>query len=309
MNAGFEPSPLRGILLLLTALGFFVALDATAKQLTATLPVAMLVWARYTVHCLLMVVLLAPSMGGRLLGSRRRSLQVLRAVSLLLVTGLTMSAFRIMPIAEATAILFLAPLLVTLASGPLLGERVGRIRWLAVAVGFVGVLMIARPGSELPPAGIALAASAALSFAAYQLLTRVLSPTEHPVTTLFYTALVGSLVSALSLPWLWPLPALDPVQALKIVSLGVYGGAGHFLLIRAFREAPASTLSPVMYAQLGFATLAGGLVFGQWPDAAALAGIAVIALAGVMTALQARRDHARSRPAAPSVSGSARMRS
>ena len=305
MTPGHEPSPLRGILMLLLALAFFVALDSTAKHLAATLPVPMLVWARYTVHCLLMVILLAPSMRGRLLHTRRRGLQVLRAASLLLVTLLTMSAFRIMPIAEATAIVFLAPLLVTIASGPLLGERVGPVRWLAVAIGFAGVLMIARPGTDLPPGGMGLAAAAAVAFAGYQLLTRVLSPTEHPVTTLFYTALVGSLLSALALPWLWPLPAIDGVQALLIVSLGVYGGSGHFLLIRAFREAPASTLSPVMYAQLGFATLAGGWIFGQWPDVAALAGIAVIGVAGVMTALQARRDHGR---AAPAITESARMR-
>ena len=142
--------------MLLLALAFFVALDSTAKHLATTLPVPMLVWARYTVHCLLMVILLAPSMRGRLLQSRRRRLQVLRASTLLLVTLLTMSAFRIMPIAEATAIVFLAPLLVTIASGPLLGERVGPVRWLAVAIGFAGVLMIARPGTDLPPGGMGL---------------------------------------------------------------------------------------------------------------------------------------------------------
>lgn len=293
MNASHTPSASRGIVLLLAALTFFVALDSTAKYLAGHLPVPMLVWARYTVHCLLMVVLLAPSMGRQLVATRRRGLQILRASSLLLVTLLTMSAFRIMPIAEATAILFIAPLLVTLASGPLLGEKVGSVRWLAVVVGFGGVVLIARPGGALPLEGVGLAAAAAACFAAYQVLTRILSPTEHPVTTLFYTALVGSLMSSAALPWTWSLPPLDAVDCLMILSLGIYGGVGHFLLIRAFREAPASTLSPIMYAQLGLATLSGGLVFGQWPDGPALVGIGVIALAGVMIALQTRRDHQR----------------
>ncbi|MCB1887464.1 MAG: DMT family transporter [Rhodocyclaceae bacterium] len=293
MNASTVSSPARGIVLLLAALSFFVALDSTAKHLSGHLPVPMLVWARYTIHCLLMVVLLAPSMGRQMLRTRRPLLQCLRALCLVLVTVLTMSAFRIMPIAEATAILFVSPLLVTLAAGPWLGERVGPVRWVAVGLGFVGVLLIARPGSALPVGGIALAGAAAVCFAAYQLLTRVLSPTEHPVTTLFYTALVGSLASTAALPWVWEVPPLSPVDVLMVVSLGVYGGLGHFLLIRAFREAPASTLSPIMYAQLGLATLAGWLVFGQWPDFPALIGIGIIATAGVMIALQARRDHLR----------------
>ncbi len=293
MSPSSASSPARGIALLLAALTFFVALDSTAKHLSGHLPVPMLVWARYTVHCLLMIVLLAPSMGRQLIHTRRPGLQSLRALSLVLVTVLTMSAFRIMPIAEATAILFVSPLLVTLAAGRLLGERVGRVRWLAVMMGFLGVLMIARPGGALPAEGIALASAAAVCFAAYQLLTRILSPTEHPVTTLFYTAMVGSLASTAALPWIWEVPPLTLTDGLMVVSLGVYGGVGHFLLIRAFREAPASTLSPIMYAQLGLATIAGWLVFGQWPDMPALVGIGIIATAGVMIALQARRDHLR----------------
>lgn len=290
MIAPAAPSPLRGIGLLLLALMFFVALDSTAKHLAADLPVPMLVWARYTVHCLLMLVLLAPSMRWRLVHSARPGLQMLRALSLLTVTLLTMSAFRVMPLAETTAIVFLAPSLVTLAAGPLLGERVGRLRWSAVAVGFLGVLLVVRPGAGLAPDGVAFAGGAAVAFAAYQVMTRKLGLGENPLTTLFYTALVGSAASTLALPWIWTLPPLTTIDVLLVISLGVYGGVGHFLLIRAFREAPASTLAPIMYAQLGWATLAGGAVFGQWPDALGLAGIGVIAGAGVMIAVGARRD-------------------
>ena len=297
MSAAHTPSPLRGILLLLCALMFFVALDATAKHLSQTWPVPMLVWARYTVHCVIMVVVLAPSMRKRLISTRRPGLQIVRALCLLAVTLLCMAAFRLMPIAETTAILFSAPLMVTIAAGPLLGERIGRLRWAAVAIGFIGVLLIARPGSGLVGEGVLLALGAAVAYAAYQLLTRQLSPSEHPVTLLFYTALIGSLVSTLALPWIWSFPPLTLPDALMILSLGVFGGSGHFLLIRAFREAPASTLSPIMYAQLAWATLAGGVVFGEWPDGLGLVGIVMIATAGVMIALDARRSHARSRGA------------
>lgn len=285
--------------MLLVALMFFVSLDATAKHLSGHLPVPMLVWARYTVHCLLMVIFLAPSMRKRLLSTRRLPLQIVRALCLVVVTLLAMLAFRVMPIAETTAILFSAPLMVTLAAGPLLGEQVGPVRWAAVAIGFVGVVLIARPGGGLVGEGVLFAAGAAVAFAGYQLLTRQLSPTEHPVTMLFYTALVGSLATTLALPWIWSFPPITLVDALMIVSLGVFGGTGHFLLTRAFREAPASTLSPIMYAQLGWATLAGGMVFGEWPDGVALIGIGVIALAGVMIAVEAGRGHARAKRADP----------
>ena len=286
--------------MLLLALMFFVALDATGKHLSTYLPVPMLVWARYTVHFLLMLVLLAPSMRKRLVTSAHPKLLTLRALCLLAVTIFAMLAFRIMPIAETTAILFTAPLIVTLAAGPLLGERIGALRWLAVLTGFGGVLLVARPGGTLPADGVAYAAVAAVAFAAYQLLTRRLSAGEHPVTMLFYTALVGSLATTLTLPWIWSLPPLTALDALLVVSLGVYGGIGHFLLTRAFREAPASTLSPIMYAQLAWATLAGALAFGEWPDGAALAGIVVIAGAGVLIALDTRRDARLSRQRPPS---------
>lgn len=284
--------PLRGILLFMLALMLFALLDATSKHLTATFAVPLLVWARYTLHFVIMLVFVAPSMRLQLVRTDNLALQVVRALALVGTTGFAMMAFRSMPLAEATAVLFLAPLLVTLLAGPFLGERIGAGRWVAVVVGFAGVLLIARPGGALNLAGVLWALAGAACYAAYQLLTRRLSHAENPLTLLFYTALVGTAVMSLALPWFWFEFSPDPLQWLMIASLGFYGGVGHFILIRAFRLAPASTLTPFGYTQLIWAGLLGWLVFGHLPDAMTTAGMAIIAASGLWLALAERQSGA-----------------
>ncbi|MDT3735231.1 MAG: DMT family transporter [Denitratisoma sp.] len=290
--------PLRGILLFMLALMLFALLDATSKHLTAAFAVPLLVWARYTLHFAIMLVFVAPSMRLRLVRTDNLALQVVRALALVGTTGFAMMAFRSMPLAEATAVLFLSPLLVTLLAGPFLGERIGAGRWAAVVVGFAGVILIARPGGALTMAGVLWALAGAACYAAYQLLTRRLSHAEHPLTLLFYTALVGTAVMSLALPWFWFEFSPSPQQWLQIASLGFYGGVGHFILIRAFRLAPASTLTPFGYTQLIWAGLLGWLVFGHIPDALSAAGMAVIAASGLWLALGERR-----RPAQADAAG------
>lgn len=281
--------PLRGILLFMLALMLFSLLDATSKHLTATFAVPLLVWARYALHFVIMLVFVAPSMRLQLVRTDNLALQIVRALALVGTTGFAMMAFRSMPLAEATAVLFLSPLLVTLLAGPFLGERIGAGRWAAVVVGFAGVILIARPGGALTLAGVLWALAGAACYAAYQLLTRRLSHAEHPLTLLFYTALVGTAVMSLALPWFWFEFSPSPLQWLQIASLGFYGGVGHFILIRAFRLAPASTLTPFGYTQLIWAGLLGWLVFGHIPDALSAAGMAVIAASGLWLALGERR--------------------
>lgn len=290
----------RAVALFLVAMLLFAALDATAKHLAATFPVPMLVWARYTLHCLLMVALLAPRLGWRLLATRRPLAQVVRGLMLTATTGFGIAALARMPLAETTALVFITPLLVTVLAGPLLRERIPPARWWAVAAGFVGVLLIARPGGAMDAAGVGLALLAALAYSLYQILTRALSGSESPVTLLFYTALVGSAAMSLGAPLYWGGPLPDAHQALLIASLGLYGGTGHFLLIRAFALAPASLLSPFLYVQLIWATLLGLIVFGHWPDAWALAGMGIIAGGGLWLAW-AERARRRAAAAAPRV--------
>jgi drug/metabolite transporter (DMT)-like permease len=286
--------PLRGITLLLAALFLFALLDATSKHLSQTYAVPLLVWARYTLHCLMMVIFLAPSMRWKLVATQRPLQQAIRGALLVGVTGFAMAAFRIMPLAETTALLFITPLFVALLAGPLLGERVGGLRWLAISVGFVGTLMIARPGSDLSLPGIALTLTAAACYALYQVQTRLLSPTENSVTMLFYTALMGTLLMSLGLPWYWSGPLPTPIDALMIASLGLYGGVGHFLLIHAFRQTSASTLSSVQYAQLIWATLLGWIFYDQLPDTFSALGMAIVAASGLaVTLAESRRAAAK----------------
>lgn len=284
-----EQKPLVGIGLMLAAVLCFAALDSTSKTLSQTFNVPLLVWARYSSHLLLMVIFLGPSMRLRLVKTRRPVLQTVRALLLVGVTGFAMAAFRLMPLAETTAILFVTPLAVAVLAGRFLGERVGAARWIAVGAGFAGMLLIARPGGDLSVAGIALTLAAAACYAIYQIQTRMLSPSENTWTMLFYTALVGTVSMSLALPLFWsgPLPSLR--EALLMASLGIYGGTGHFLLISAFRHARASTLSPFLYVQLVWASLFGWLFFDHLPDALSLAGMSVIVASSLAMAAWERR--------------------
>lgn len=287
-----ESYPLRGILLMTAAVLCFALLDATSKHLSQTFPVPMLVWARYTLHFVLMLVFLAPSMRWRLVATRHPVKQVVRALLLVCVTGFAMAAFRRMPLAETTALLFITPLIVALLAGPFLGEKLRPLHWATSIFGFLGALLIARPGGAFDLSGILLVLAAAACYSVYQIQTRQLSPTENTLTMLFYTALVGTVSMTLGAPFYWGGPMPDLGQGLMIASLGIYGGTGHFMLIRAFRYAPATTLSPFLYVQLIWATLLGWLVFDHWPDALTLAGMAIIAASSIVLALTQRRPAA-----------------
>lgn len=275
--------------MMLAAVLCFALLDATAKHLAQKFPVPMLVWARYTLHCLLMLLFLAPTLRWRLVATRRPALQVIRALMLVGVTGFAMAAFRYLPLAETTALIFITPLIVALLAGPFLGERLRRLHWVASLCGFAGALIVARPTGALNLTGILLVLAAAACYSIYQIQTRQLSPTENTLTMLFYTALVGTIGMTLATPFYWAGPWPDWREGLLIASLGLYGGTGHFLLISAFRHAPATTLSPFLYVQLVWATLLGWLVFDHWPDGTTLLGMTIIAASSVTLALSHSR--------------------
>lgn len=283
-----EYQPLRGILLMLAAALLFALLDATAKHLSQKFPVPMLVWSRYAFHFLLMLIFLAPTMRWRLLKTARPVKQIVRGLMLVGVTGFAMAAFRHLPLAETTALLFITPLIVALLAGPFLGEKLTGLHWGASLFGFVGALLIARPGGAFNPTGMVLVLAAAGCYSIYQIMTRQLSPTENTLTMLFYTASTGTIVMTLAAPLFWGGPMPDLLEGLMIASLGIYGGTGHFLLISAFRLAPATTLSPLLYVQLIWATLLGWVVFGHWPDATTFTGMAIIAASSASLAIMQR---------------------
>lgn len=283
-----EGRPFIGILLMLGAGLCFAALDATSKHLTQTFSVPMLVWARYTVHFVLMVIFLAPSMRAKLIATQRPVALTARALMLVGTTGFAMAGISIMPLAESTAFLFVTPMIVVLLASWLLRESVSRGRWIAVVAGFAGALLIARPGGALSTQGIILMSLAAGCYSIYQVQTRQMSLTENTVTMLFYTALVGTVSMSLAAPLYWGGPMPDAWQALSIATLGIFGGTGHLLMTRAFRHAPASTLSPFLYAQLVWAMLLGWMFYDHLPDLISVAGMAVIAGSSLSIALSER---------------------
>lgn len=280
--------PIKGIALICLAVLLFASHDTLSKYLSAFYPIVMVVWARYVVHTLLMLVVFVPRSGfSAVVRTKRPGLQLLRALCLIGTSLLFTTGLRYIPLAEATAVNFLAPLLVTALSVPFLGERVSRAQWLAVLAGFVGVLIVVRPGGALFTPAILLPLGAALCFGFYQLLTRKLSGVDSPTTSNFLTGILNSLIMSALLPFFWSTPTL--VHGLFMIGLGTCGMLGHMLLTQAFRHAAPAMLAPFSYGQILFAGLFGYLIFDHTPDQYALVGIAVICLSGLAVAWAQRK--------------------
>lgn len=280
--------PIKGIALICLAVLLFASHDTLSKYLSAFYPIVMVVWARYVVHTLLMLVVFVPRSGfSAVVRTKRPGLQLLRALCLIGTSLLFTTGLRYIPLAEATAVNFLAPLLVTALSVPFLGERVSRAQWLAVLAGFVGVLIVVRPGGALFTPAILLPLGSALCFGFYQLLTRKLSGVDSPTTSNFLTGIFNSLVMSALLPFFWSTPTL--VHGLFMIGLGTCGMLGHMLLTQAFRHAAPAMLAPFSYGQILFAGLFGYLIFDHTPDQYALVGIAVICLSGLAVAWAQRK--------------------
>jgi len=282
------PHALRGIGLMVLAVSTFTCLDTTSKYLAQHYPVPAIVWVRYVVHMVLMVVVLAPRMGMVLVRTANLRLQIIRGVVLTASSLVFLSALRLMPLAEAASIAFMTPIIIAVLAGPVLNEKVGGRTWLALAGGFAGVLLIVRPGGGLFTWAALLPLASAFMMALYQMLTSRLAGRDSPLTTLFYPAVIGTVLVPLVFPHQLALPS-GPLHAALFVLIGVLGGLGHFFLIRAHDYAPTSMLSPFMYAQLLTALALGWLVFGQLPDGVALAGMATISASGLLLILGHRR--------------------
>ncbi len=279
--------PLLGVSLILVSCLTLASHDGLSKYLTQLYPVFLVIWARYMAQTALMLTLFTPRMGRRVFHTLRPKLQICRGLSLVSVSMLFISGLSYIPLAEATAVIFLTPLLVTIASA-LLGEQVSRAQWLAVGCGLIGVMIIVRPGGALFTPAILLPFGAALSFTVYQLITRRLSATDHPVTSNFITSVVGSLVMSVLVFFNWQTPTLH--DALMMAALGAMAMSGHLLLTNAFRFASAAALAPFTYSQIIFAGVVGLVAFGHTPDFGAIVGMAIIIASGlVMAYVQGRQ--------------------
>ncbi|MNF57030.1 Riboflavin transporter [compost metagenome] len=280
--------PIKGILLICLAVLLFASHDTLSKYLSGFYPIVMVVWARYVVHTLLMLAVFVPRSGfSSVVRTKRPGLQFLRAMCLIGTSLFFTTGLRYIPLAEATAVNFLAPLLVTALSVPLLGEHVTRRQWMAVLGGFVGVLIVIRPGGALFTPSIILPLCSALCFGFYQLLTRKLTGIDSPTTSNFLTGIINSLIMSALLPFFWSTPTL--IHGLFMIGLGTCGMLGHMLLIQSFRHAAPAMLAPFSYGQILFAGLYGFLIFDHTPDRYAIVGIAVICLSGLSVAWGQRK--------------------
>lgn len=284
-----EGRPLRGVALVILATFLFASADTLGKYLALLYATPLILAARYSVNLGLVAVVMWPRHRSSLWRTQRTGLVVLRGLCLAFASVSMLLALRRMPVAETVAIIYIAPVLVMLASGPLLGERVRPLGWVGAALGFGGVLLVARPGSGLDPIGLALCLSNAVLATGYHLLTRVLAKTETTMALMFHTALVGT-VLFVAIAVARPPQSLPSAMDFALMgALGALATGGHLLFTSAYREAPASTLAPVNYLHIAFATILGWAVFTQVPDALGFVGMAAIALAGLAAAWHARR--------------------
>jgi drug/metabolite transporter (DMT)-like permease len=279
---------IQAILLMCGAMVCFTGHDACAKWLSAFLPAVQIVWVRYTVAA--MVV--AGAWGGlsrpATFRSNRPWLQGLRSLLLLGSSAANVIALRQLQLSETATISFLTPIFVALLAGPLLGERVGAERMAAIAVGFLGVVIATRPGTAAFQPIVFVAIAGVLCNSLYVLATRRLAGVDRPQTTLAWTQVAGVVALLPLLPFVWRQPQTVGTWLVMGV-MGVFGAAGHGLLIVAHRFAPAPILTPFNYTQLIWMTLSGILVFGDWPPAATLVGAAVVVACGAYLALRERR--------------------
>jgi drug/metabolite transporter (DMT)-like permease len=269
-------------MLMCVAVSLFSCLDTTAKYLVghSNLATAEVVWTRFLGQFLLMAAILGPASLPGLLRTHALGLQCARSLMMAATTTCNFIAVRYLRLDQTISIAFLAPLVVAALAGPFLGEWVGWRRMLAILAGFGGILVIVRPGfSEVHPAFLYSILSM-LGYAIFMLLTRKLAAYDPPLVTLFYALLLGTIAGApVALAhWEWPQGAM---QWMMLASLGAFGGLGHYLLILAYRLAPASSVSPFLYFQLLSMVALGFLVFGDVPDRWTLAGSAVVISSGL----------------------------
>ena len=280
--------PLLGVLLFVFGVLLLACMDAITKVLVASYPPPVVVGVRYVVNCLLLAAVLAPSHGAKLVQTNRTGLVLVRGACLASVSILMAIALTRLPVAEATSINFIFPTLVMLLAGPVLGERISRRGWVAAAMGFAGVLLIARPGAGLEPVGVLLALCAATMGAFYQLLSRVLAATERTMALTFYTALIGAVVFGLAAPFVWDGQTPGTRDVMLFLALGACAGLGHYIFTAAHRYAPVSALAPLSYVQLVYAGLLGWLVFGHVPAPLSIVGMLVVVAAGLLITLKPR---------------------
>jgi drug/metabolite transporter (DMT)-like permease len=285
---------LRGIALMTGAVAGFSCIDASAKFLINHMDIIQVVWARYAFAFAFSLFISNPIARPALMRTGRPWLQIGRSALLVFSTALNVIALRYLQLDQTVSIMFSTPFLVAILAGPLLGEWIGPRRWAAISVGFLGVILVMRPGlGGIHPAAV-LTVIGTFLYAIYLITTRVLSRTDSTETTVFYSNVVGLVAMSVLLPFVWTTPT-NPVVALVMVAIGGFGALGHFLLIAAHRLAPAPILAPFIYSQLVWMVALGYLVFGDVPNRWTLIGASVVIASGLYLLFRERQLKGRSR--------------
>jgi drug/metabolite transporter (DMT)-like permease len=285
--------PIKAIVLAVSATVLFGSSDTISKYLSGSLPIVEFIWIRYV----LFLITAACLVRRRSILPRNPGLQITRGLCVVGSSILFVYGVRQMTMAQATTISFLSPLLITILSIPLLGETVGSRRWAAVAVGMLGMLVVVRPGlGGFQPAALFGVASA-FCWALALIITRKISNSDTPQTTVLWSAGIGTAVLSLILPFqaIWP----TPKQLGLSLVLGVLASGGQWAVVLAHRIAPASLLAPFFYSQLLWVSVLGFLVFGNLPDIWTIVGAAIIAASGLYTAHRERVRRQERRRVAP----------
>lgn len=282
-------STLAGIALVVAAAACFATLDTTTKYISASVPLFMALWFRYAFQAVATTVAVLPLRGLAVLRTKHPRFQLLRGVLLLVSSLLAFFSLRHMPVGEFTAIVMIAPLVITLLAATSLGEKVSPLRWSLVAGGFAGTLVIIRPGQEAFQWSMLLPLCLVVSNSWFQVLTSKMARTEDPVTMHLYTGWVGTLIVSFTLPFVWTSLASWSLWG-WLMLMGFMATVGHFMLILAYQRAPAATLTPYLYTGIGFAMVGGWLVFSHVPDHLSMIGMAMIAVCGAAGAWLAVRE-------------------
>ena len=281
--------PVRAVLLICAATLCFASLDTAIKYLSSRYPVPLLVWARWAIQALAIVAWLAPRRGLSFVRTARPGRNLVRGAVLIGSSICFVYALRDLPIADVTALNYSTPMMVVVLAVVVLGERLTPARIAFVLAGVIGMLLIVRPGTDVFRGASVLALASAAFYATYQIMTRRMAD-EDPGVLLFYPALVGAV--AMSFALLFSLDAIVAMPWTHVAMLvvgGMVGTLGHLLFILAFQRGAASALTPFTYVHLVWATLIGWIAFGTFPDGYALAGMAIIAGAGLLITLHERR--------------------
>ncbi|MFO1132520.1 MAG: DMT family transporter [Hyphomicrobiales bacterium] len=281
---------LMGIGLMLTAMAVLPFLDAIAKYLGQQgVPVMQIVWARLFFGAILTMPFALKLAGPRGLLPNMPVMHAVRASFMIAATGFFFAALHYQSIADTLAIFFVQPLVITLLSPWVLGEKVGIRRWLAVVIGFIGTLIIIRPGFQQLTPGVPLALGSGTCLAVYLLLTRRIAGSAPAMVTTFYTSLVGAIIMTAIVLFVWQAPT--PAQWGYFILLSAIANGGHFLIIRAYDHAEASLLAPLAYSEMIMATFVGWYFFGDFPDAWTFLGVGILIGCAIYISWRERVQH------------------